>query len=101
MGEMRERSSIKSCSSYPLADRGNPYKPPLFLLLKKAPSRPCPPERRGPVRAQSRALISSQTGLHLKINTELPTILSPSSHAEFLTSEFPRMVQGALRESSV
>ena len=49
MGEMRGDRSIKSCSSYPLADRGNPYKPPLFLLLKKAPSRPHPPERRGRV----------------------------------------------------
>lgn len=94
MGEMRGDRSIKSCSSYPLADRGNPYKPPLFLLLKKAPSRPHPPERRGRVSAQSRALLSSQTGLHLKLNTELLTILSPSSHAEFLKSAFPRMVQG-------
>ena len=35
MGEMRGDRSMKRCLSYPLADRGNPYKPPLFLLLKK------------------------------------------------------------------
>lgn len=85
MGEMRGDRSMKRCSSYPLADRGNPYKPPLFiaeegafLWLKKAPSRPCPPERRGRVSAQSRALLSSQTGLYLKIeavfNNSVPSL---------------------------